>query len=238
MIMMNGNYIFHVHTYRCGHAEHVPDEAYIIRALQLGASDIWFSDHAPFPGDPFRNRMRYEELPEYIDTLQTLKRQYTGRINIHIGLETEYLPSFDTSGYYKKLMGNTGIEFLLLGQHMAELGGNPVRYTFSMDKTWLAENEYKTLGDAIVRGIETGYFDFIAHPDRIFRRCKTWTSGMSDVSSKIIQAAKSRGIPLEQNEASMRQKEHFWPEFWMLAKGQTQIIHGLDAHFVNELHGI
>ena len=135
-------------------------------------------------------------------------------------------------------MDNTGIEFLLLGQHMAELGENPDRYTFSMDKTWLAENEYKALGDAIVRGIETGYFDFVAHPDRIFRRCKTWTSGMSDVSSKIIQTAKSRDIPLEQNEASMRQKEHFWPEFWTLAKGQTQIIHGLDAHFVNELHGI
>ena len=84
-------------------------------SAQLDASDIWFSDHAPFPGDPFRNRMRYDELPEYIDTLWTLKQQYADRINIHIGLETEYLPSFDTSGYYKELMDNTGIEFLLLG---------------------------------------------------------------------------------------------------------------------------
>lgn len=59
MIMMSGKHLFHVHTYQCGHAENVPDEVYVTRALQLGASDIWFSDHAPFPGNLFGNRMRY-----------------------------------------------------------------------------------------------------------------------------------------------------------------------------------
>ena len=28
--------MFHVHTYRCGHAENVPDEAYVKRAIELG----------------------------------------------------------------------------------------------------------------------------------------------------------------------------------------------------------
>ena len=28
---------FHVHTYRCGHAEHIPDEAYVKKAIELGS---------------------------------------------------------------------------------------------------------------------------------------------------------------------------------------------------------
>lgn len=32
----------------------------IERGLQLGASEIVYTDHAPFPGNPFNNRMRYE----------------------------------------------------------------------------------------------------------------------------------------------------------------------------------
>ena len=30
---------------------------YVKRAIELGAHSIWFSDHSPFPGDPFGNRM-------------------------------------------------------------------------------------------------------------------------------------------------------------------------------------
>ena len=68
--------IFHVHTFRCGHAENVPDKAYVEVALELGASDIWFTDHAPFPNDPFGARMKFSELNEYLRTLTELKEQY------------------------------------------------------------------------------------------------------------------------------------------------------------------
>lgn len=230
---MSGKHLFHVHTYRCGHAENVPDEAYVTRALQLGASDIWFSDHAPFPGDPFGNRMRYFQLPEYIDTLQSLKKRYEGKINVHVGLEVEYFPSFNCSGYYRELRANSGIEFLLLGQHMAEL--KPSQYSFSMDETWLIEKEYKALGDAMVQGMTTGYFDFVAHPDRIFRRCRQWTPEMKTTALEIINTAQAYGIPLEQNEESKHKKRHYWPEFWNLVEENIQIIHGLDAHSVDEL---
>ena len=98
---MNDKTLFHVHTFRCGHAENVPDEAYIEKAVEIGASDIWFTDHAPFPGNPFRNRMTIECLPEYISTLLALKERYSNLLTVHIGIEIEYLPSFDKSGYYR-----------------------------------------------------------------------------------------------------------------------------------------
>ena len=202
--------IFHVHTFRCGHAEEINDEAYIQKAIEYGATGIWFTDHAPFPGDPFGNRMKYAELEEYISSLSHYKKTYSDSISVHIGLEIEYFPSFEA--YYKELRTNADIEMLLLGQHMAETV--PEKYTFSWDKERLKKEEFSALGNAIVEGIETGYFDAVAHPDRIFRRCKLWNDDMQSVSEEIIHAAQKHMIPLEINISSMTQKHHFWQQFW------------------------
>ena len=88
---------FHIHTKRCGHASG-EDREYIEKAIELGAPRIVFTDHAPFPGNPFRNRMIVEELPEYMETFRRLKEEYAGKIEIMIGLECEYLPGFHS--YY------------------------------------------------------------------------------------------------------------------------------------------
>ncbi len=97
---MNNKHLFHIHTYRCGHAGNENDEAYILKALELGAKKLTFTDHAPFPENPFGNRMNYEQLDEYISTLSALKEKYREKIKIEIGLEIEYLPDYEN--YYKE----------------------------------------------------------------------------------------------------------------------------------------
>lgn len=228
---ISNNDCFHVHTYRCGHAENVSDEEYIKAALSIGAKGIWFTDHAPFPGDPFGNRMDYCQLNEYISTLSSLKIKYDTKIAVHIGLEIEYFPKFDKDGYYKYLCDNPNIEILMLGQHMAE---TETGYTFSWDKEKLNNDEYIALGEAEKQGIESGYFSVVAHPDRIFRRQKVWTDNMQKVADQVIEAAKLNNVVLEQNESSKRDKYHYWNEFWAQVT-DVPIVHGLDAHFISEL---
>ena len=227
--------LFHVHTFRCRHAEEVPDRAYVEKALELGAKGIWFTDHCPFPGDLFKreHRMLYKELPEYINTLKGLKEEYSGRIDIHIGLETEFFQRYNEMGYYEELRWNKDIEMLLLGQHMAELPDG--RYSYDLDKESLIEQEFKLLGVEMILGIQSGYFDAVAHPDRIFRRRPVWDSEMNDMAVSIIDSAQLAGIPLEQNESSKAVKNYYREEFWELAKGKMDIICGLDAHFIREL---
>lgn len=111
MRKLDGQDIFHVHTYRCGHAQKLRDEAYIQKAIEYGAGRISFTDHAPFPGNPFGSRMRMEQLPEYLSTLRGLKEKYSGVIDVRIGLEIEYLPSFKE--YYYELRENSDIEMLV-----------------------------------------------------------------------------------------------------------------------------
>ena len=226
--------IFHVHTFRCGHAEEVPDEEYIKLAAELGADGIWFTDHAPFPYDPFGARMKYSQLEEYLTSLASLKRKYTD-ISVHIGLETEYFPNFDRAGYYDKLRSMTDIEMLLLGQHMAETSSAPPAYSFSESKEYLAENEYRLLGNAIVSGIRSGYFNAVAHPDRIFRRCTKWTEDMESVSLQIIDSAIEADIPIEMNLSSVEDPEHYKTQFWKLVPDNAKRIIGFDAHCLKDM---
>lgn len=225
---------FHVHTYRCGHAENISDEAYVKKAIELGVKSIWFTDHAPFPNNPFGARMQYSQIEEYIQTLSELKKKYS-EINIHIGLETEYFPSYDKMGYYQYLRSIPELEMLLLGQHMAEISDNPPAYSFSLDTEQLCKEEYRLLGNAVIQGIKTGYFGAVAHPDRIFRRCITWNDEMEKLSSKIIDESISANIPLEMNQASFENPKYYRCEFWNLVPDYAERIIGLDAHSLYEL---
>lgn len=229
MISLGERYLFHVHTFRCGHAEMISDEEYIQKAIDLGATDIWFTDYAPFPGNPFGGRMKCEELLEYISTLKGLKKQYQRQIKIHIGLEIEYFSGYDQSGYYKELSSNPDLEILLLGQHMEHMAEDPEdrkHYTFEWPKERLLEDEYTALGDAMITGMKTGCFKIVAHPDRIFRRQKIWTLEMEAVAVRVIDAAVQSGLPLEKICSSMRHKHHYWKEFWEIAeeKGAETVV--------------
>lgn len=227
---MTDKSIFHVHTKRCRHASDECDEEYIKRAIELGATSITFTDHAPFIGDPFNNRMRYNQLEEYVKSLQVLRDQYAGEIDVQIGLEIEFIPLY--AEYYKELKQTYAFDVLMIGQHFCEVDCG--KYSFSLENSELKESEFVGCGRAIVDGINTGLFDVVAHPDRIFRRRDMWTPEMERVAKEIIGAAKQNGVLLEQNESSKKQKCYYWEEFWNLVPDEM-IIKGLDAHSTQEL---
>lgn len=223
--------IFHVHTYRCGHADSIPDEEYVLKAIQLGATSITFTDHAPFPGDPFLNRMKYSELEEYVSSLGQLKKKYKENISVYIGLEIEYLPSFDK--YYKELRDRGCFDLLLLGQHHYEIA--PGRYNFRIPKKEWEEKEYQGVMKAQIEGIKTQYFDVIAHPDRAFRRERIWTEEMRVLSEELIEEAIKNNVLLEINLQSQTREYNYWPEFWNLVPENAKCIVGQDAHSIQSL---
>ncbi len=246
MIKLGKNEIFHVHTFRCKHAGDERDEEYIKKAIELGAEAIAFTDHGPFPGNIFGNRMDIEELPEYIHTLNSLRDKYKDQIKVYVGLEIEYFKGFDCmangESYYKQLKAIEGLDFLMLGQHMYETDIGS--YSFSLPKEDIKRLEAPGMGQSIVEGISTGYFDVVAHPDRTFRRRKVWDDELAQIGRSIIEQAIRYGVVLEQNESSRRHKGQYWTEFWDMAKDisdsrpegkELKVIRGLDAHETGEL---
>ena len=219
--------IFHVHTWRCKHASEHKDHEYVEKAMDLGASRIVFTDHCPFPGNPFRSRMDIEQLGEYISSLSQLKKEYGSKIDIKIGLETEYLPSFHN--YYFELVKIEEIDLLVLGQHMFEYEDG----SWSFEDDDKAE-EYVGLFNAIIKGIKTGFFDVVVHPDRSFRRCKEWSLEMERMAIKIVKEAREHNVLLERNYSSMRHKRHYWKQFWNREAIENSI-YGYDAHSIEEI---
>lgn len=232
MRRINEKSAFHIHTYRCKHAGDFADEEYIERAIELGYEQIVFTDHAPFPGDVFGHRMSITFLDEYISTLYSLADTYKKDIEILAGFEVEYIPSFHK--YIYELYSNEALDILILGQHMSEIDTG--RYSFSLSEQEL-KNEYVMLGEAMIQGTETGMFDVIAHPDRIFRRCREWTVDMRNMAERIIDAAKRKDTALELNLSSKEKDRQYWEQFWDVVKAlnYNNIVIGLDAHSPQEI---
>lgn len=227
--MMNKT-MFHIHGPLCRHTEgNEKEEAYVLKAIELGAEKICFSDHSPFPGNKFRMRMLMEEFPLYLSYLRELKAKYAGEIDIRIGVEAEWIPTF--KDHYEMLKEE--LDFLLLGQHFSLLpNGN---YTFE-DRKMMAEA--RALADGMIQGMESGYFDAVAHPDQIFRKNKDWTEQEESISNEIKECAVSTGVILEQNISNMQEKKKkcsYRPEFWQNLPHGVRTIYGLDAHSVTEL---
>ena len=181
---------YHTHTPRCRHAVGSERE-YVQAALDNGIQILGFSDHTPYPfPNGFRSpiRMLPEQLPEYAQTLQNLKKQYATQIQLHVGLEVEYYPAL-----FSELLTaarDQGVEYLLLGQHfLGNEAGQPYAGRETSDVSIL-EGYCRQSMDAM----QTGLFTYFAHPDLI---CfagddKTYRTHMR----RLCREAKSCNLPV------------------------------------------
>lgn len=220
-----------MHGHRCKHASEEREIEYIQKAIELGAKEIVFTDHAPFPGNPFNYRMAIEELKEYVGTLQVLQQQYKGMIEIKVGLEIEYIPTY--IDYYRELKEKWKLDILLLEQYFSLLADGS--YTFDLENK---SDKAHYLAEGIVADMESGLFDVIAHPDQIFRRKKQWDFESVELSRQIKECAEHTGVVLEKNINNMFEKKRkhlYWREFWMELPKEVKVIYGVDAHSVEEM---
>ncbi len=78
-----------------------PLEAYVERAIELGYTDISFTEHAPLPErfiDPTPNQdcsMKLSQLERYLHAVAEVKARYRNDIAIRVGLEVDFIPGFE-----------------------------------------------------------------------------------------------------------------------------------------------
>ena len=84
---------FHTHTYRCNHADNVPDAAYVEKHIEAGFDRMAFTDHCPWSWfdartdlpPKYRLRMRCDQKAEYLSSVNELKEKYKDIIKIYSG---------------------------------------------------------------------------------------------------------------------------------------------------------
>ena len=233
---MKANY--HTHSEYCGHAGGTLQE-YIESAISHSLQALGFSEHAPFPGNPFGMRMDFNQLPDYVSELSKLRDLYKNKINLHIGLEIEYLDAY--ASYYPLLFSEYGIEYLIMGQHFF-IGPDKKCYNL-YDNQIPCEYLVKHCQD-MIKGMDTGFFKYIAHPDLMFIRDYNIERNCKTAISTLIEGAEKGHHMLELNANGLRREKQSYAEglrypypvdiFWQeVAKTDIPVIIGSDSHSPN-----
>ena len=221
---MSANY--HTHTPRCNHAVGSERE-YVQKALEAGLTILGFSDHTPylFPGDYYSTfRMHPQELSGYVAAVESLKTEFAGSLEIHIGLEAEFYPA-----YFPKTLDflrEAGVEYLLLGQHF--IGNEP--YGSYSGRETTDESILEGYCRQVIAAMDTGAFTYIAHPDIIH------FVGPQTIYRKwmgtLVREAKDHQIPLELNLLGLRENRNYPNSLFLelVAEENLPMVLGYDAH--------
>ena len=97
----------HTHTQLCAHGSGEKTEKMIEKAIRLGFTDYCITEHAPLPAgfetsyegprEGYETAsLDFDQLEEYFEHAECLKERFKGKINVHIGFETDYLPGFES----------------------------------------------------------------------------------------------------------------------------------------------
>ncbi|MBI9098069.1 MAG: histidinol-phosphatase [Spirochaetaceae bacterium] len=104
---------YHTHCDFCDGAGKPED--YITEAISKGFHALGFSSHAPIS---FEREWTLSEksVPDYLQTINSLKREYADRIEVYTGLEIDYLEGI--SGPSSKKFSTLGLDYTIGSVHM------------------------------------------------------------------------------------------------------------------------
>ncbi|MDY6796727.1 MAG: histidinol-phosphatase HisJ family protein [Actinomycetota bacterium] len=232
----NGLVDYHLHTYRCGHADGCLED-YIGGALRLGLSEIGFSDHFPMLDiQDTTLAMSLEEVPDYVKEARELDDRF-GDLEIKLGIEVDYLP--ETVDRLAPLLGENDFDYILGSIHFVDgWGFDDPRYLDGYrgcDLYRLWSRYFELLAEAS----ECGLFDVLAHPDLIKKFGYRPEEDVTELYISCLDRVAATGVAVEVNTAGLRKPVgEIYPgkEFLLLCRErEIPVTLGSDAHSPGEV---
>ncbi|MGD9604555.1 MAG: PHP domain-containing protein [Bacilli bacterium] len=185
---------YHNHTYLCKHAIGEPKD-YVNKAVENHYTEIGISDHGPLvPG--WGLRMTLEQFYNvYLPQIDEAIAVYGNKIQIFKGLEIEYLENYEE--FYQNLL--LKLDYLILGQHVCYFK-NKIHDIYH----FMNEETLESYKDLVIKGMASGNFKILAHPDVFMYKHKFWDSKAQEISQQIIEAAIKYHVLLELNVNGIR----------------------------------
>lgn len=164
---MDIKFDFHTHHERCGHAEgRIQD--YIEAAIEKGLNMIGISDHSPYfssEEDQLHPHiaMAKSQFPEYVDEVLKLKQKFSGKIDVLLGIESDFFP--EQVARYRQCFDRYPFDYIIGSVHHVD-GIN----IFKKDR-WdgLTEKEKtrtkETYYNLIEQSARSGMFHILGHID-------------------------------------------------------------------------
>ena len=134
-------------------------------------------------------------------------------------------------------------DYLALGEHIYHSRSGELKNIFFAEST----DDVMDYAENICKGLETGLFRFVAHPDLLFINDLPIDENTEAACSMIIECASKNHVILEYNANGYRREKHLYPDglrhpyphpfFWnKVAKTDIQVIVGSDCHTPEQLY--
>jgi len=247
------NYNLHQHSLFSDGKE--PARKYAEKAVELGFTTIGFSEHSPLP---FQNTfsLKEEKITEYIDTIEQLKTEYAGRLNIYRALEMDFIPGMSEDfNFWRKevqadyLIGSIHLVKPDFGEELWFTDGPDYR-TYDEGLNLFFEGNIQKAVTAFYhqtnRMIETQQFEILGHFDKIkmhnrsrfFTEDEKWYRRLVDETLALI---KLKNLIVEVNTRGLYKKrsDSLFPDNYALQRIKEiniPVIISSDAHLPDELN--
>ncbi|PLR79265.1 phosphoesterase [Bacillus sp. V3-13] len=192
---------FHTHHHRCGHARgEIRD--YIEAAIKNGLDIIGISDHSPHFGSeedqPFPLiTMGKSHFPEYIAEVLQLKEEYKGKIEVLLGVESDFFP--EHTEVYRRFYELYPFDYVIGSVHYVD-GINIFkkdRWEGLSDKQKLATKE--SYYDLIEQSARSGMFQILGHIDAMKGFYPEFSSIQTEALERTLKVIAESDIAIEIN---------------------------------------
>jgi len=223
---------YHMHTPLCRHAKGEPSE-YAARAVELGFTEIGFSDHSPMARDNFDNwRMRFDQLDEYIAKVRQAQKDFPA-LTIRLALEVDYLPGHEE--WIRNLAARHPWDYFIGSVHY-------VSDSWAVDnpediRKWKERDPFEVWSiyfDRLGQAAESGLFEIIGHADLPKKFNIYPKQDCAPLYERFLERAASSDVAIELNTAGLRKDcKEIYPSRQLLeiaAQKKIPITFGSDAH--------
>jgi histidinol-phosphatase (PHP family) len=228
---------YHMHTPLCRHAVGEPVD-YARRAVELGFTEIGFSDHSPMRRDDFDNwRMRNDQLDEYVANVRLAQKEFP-QLTVRLALEVDFLPGHEA--WIRELAARQSWDYLIGSVHYVSESwdiDNPAK--ISEWKKRDAFEVWQIYFDRLALAAESKLFEVIGHADLPKKFGIRPTEDCTPLYEKFLNAAAKADCAIELNTAGLRKDcREIYPsrELLQLAfQKKVPITFGSDAHAPSEV---
>ncbi len=207
---------YHLHTKLCKHAFGEMYE-YIESAIEKGIKEICFTDHIPLPdGFDSKHRMQLEDMDVYLNGIESCKKKYK-EISILAGIEADYIEGYE--GYLESFISKYPFDLVIMSVHFVKQWPKG-QWVFSYNLPDKSITQiYNDYFEAVLKGINTGFFDIVGHLDLIKKsNCPVLKTNSNNID-KIINEIFDRGMSTEVNTSGLHKPiNEIYPSFDILKK--------------------
>lgn len=228
---------YHMHTPLCRHAVGEPVE-YARRAVEIGLTEIGFTDHSPMARDDFDNwRMFNSQLDEYMAKVR-LAQQTFPHLTIRLGLEVDYLPGHEE--WIRQLAARHPWDYFIGSVHYVSDSwdiDNPAKLS-----EWKKRDPFQVWTayfERLAIAAKSGLFEIIGHADLPKKFGIRPVQDCRPLYESFTTAAAEAGCAMELNTAGLRKDcREIYPSGELLQiahRKNIPITFGSDAHAPGEV---